>query len=597
MFALTRVTTQFMIVAMALSLAACSKSDSGNGNPPPPGYQGGYPPGGYPNGPVYSPNGGPVYGPNGGPGYGPNGPAYGPNGPRQGGPQQNGQYRRGAQTAQNSSYRRGATYLAPEQRDVYQRPPPIVIPDEEEEKEVKPSPYPFETVTTTAKVIGGVERQAPRSSTGIAPTQNRTSWDMKETDGRVAADGGLILKSGDPLIRPQNITGRESWLGADFTDSKEDDVMTYLRHVMRDLPTEEGYQEQSFELAKRINLVDVITDVKSRTVSLTIGIKDEKNAKGVETKNLRLHFKGSLNGNTHAMMKLVTTSDKAFEFAAVVYCVDKSNTCQNTIVELVQTRNGRPCKQVFAIHRFSNFHFLPADDSVTRFEMGSMNPQFMTVMEVVANTLDANEKIRLKQAHLIRSPLFQSLALKTFSVVEGAAMFNLLFTTSTSYTQGASNEVLLDRMVIAGPLLPSFDKDLAITSTYKLLSTDELVPDPNRTGLAGKIARARLSANNGRGVLGIDLVYSSTPVEKTTFNVVTLAYDTYDMTQFLDKRKGIRENLDRYLQDGYKPQDPVGNLVETPAAPAVKKVPQKDAPPGPDDDVNGTNMPPKAKRK
>lgn len=559
MFALLRVTLNLVMLVVTLGLAACSKGGGGGGNPPPP------------IDPYYSyyPDGRPCEPNVACPGYGPRGePPPGPGERR--GPPYNGDRRR-------EDGRRGPEYTGPAKRDSYKRPPPLPDAKEEEEEKEEKSETPTVVVKIDAKTLPAFDRQAPRSSTGEGPARSRTSWNADGTDGTLNALGGFIIKPVDPLLNPQNETGRDSHINASFTDSKEDEVMTYFRWIMAKLPVEDGYREQSYELAKRINLIDVTMTkpndkfdygIKGRTVYLTVEIKDEKNNQGVETKNVRMKFVGSLNGNTHAIMKLQEISDKTYEFGAIVYCIDKSNTCQNSIVELVQYRHGLPCKQAFAVHRFSNFHLRFVDDSLGRYQTGSANPQFMTVMQTMANTVDAKDKVYANQRHLIQSPLFTAQGFKTFSVVNGAAMFNLLFTQSTSYTSGAYNEVLQDKFVIAGPLLPSFDKDLVITSQYKLVSTEELVPDPHRTGLAGKIAHARLLANNGRGALQIGIEYSSTPVEKSVFNVMTLAYDTYDLAQFLN-RKDPRDEMDKYFQDAVRPEDTTQATDSSPATPLL----------------------------
>jgi len=567
------------MLVVTLGLAACSKGGGGGGGTPPP-----------PLDPYYSyyPDGRPCQPNVQCPGYGPRGePPPGPG-------ERRGPGRRGEED------RRGPRYTGPAKRDTYQRPPALPEVKEEEEKEEEKSETPTFIVRMDAKTLPAFDRQAPRSSTGDGPARSRTPWNADGTDGSLNKFGGFIIKSVDPTLNPQNESGEDSHIGASFTDSKEDEVMTYFRWLMAKFPTEDGFQEQSYELAKRISLVDITMTkpndkfeygVKGRTIYLTVEIKDQKNAQGVETKNLRMKFVGSLNGNTNAIMKLQETTDKSYDFGAIVYCIDKSNTCQNSIVELVQYRHGLPCKQAFAVHRFSNFHMRAADDSLGRYQTGSVNPQFMNFMQVVANTVDAKDKVYANQRHLIQSPLFTSQGLKTFTVVEGASMFNLIFTQSTSYTSGAYNDVLLDKFMIAGPLLPSFDKDLAIFSEYKLVSTDELVSDPYRTGLAGKIAHARLLANNGRGSLQIGLEYSSTPVEKSVFNIMTLAYDTYNLAQFLN-RDDSRDKMDKYHQDSIRTEDtaaetsPASPLLVPPvpmtgsAAPApetaVKKVRIKD---------------------
>lgn len=598
MFALVRVTIKFVMVAMALSLAACSKSGGGGGSGPVDPYQqGAYPPG-YPNGPYYGPNGGPNgpnYGPNGGPNgsNGPNGGPVGPNGQNQ----QQRQGRQGPREIERSG-RKGPT-IVEQTHYQYQAPPAYVDPKEKEE-EKEQTAITREVLDVTTKRISSEDKQAARTSTGDDAINDRTPWKMVETDGRMSPGGGLILKPGDPMIRPQNETGADSVLGASFTDSKEDEVMTYFRNVMKDLPETDDFREQSYQLAKRISLVDVAVRLQERQVSLVVEIKDEKmvqlkdgGQRVGETKNLRLEFKGFLNGNTHAVMKLVKTSDKSYEFAAVVYCIDKSNTCNNTIVELVQARNGRPCKQAFAVHRFGKIYTSADNESLGRFRTGSMNPQFVTFMEVVNNTIIANDLIHQGMPQNAPSPKFDAAGMRAFSVVEGSAFFNLLYRTSTSYTAGASNEVLQEHMVIAGPLLPSEDKDLAISSKYKLLSTNEVQSDPYRTGLAGKIAHAKLIGNNGRGNLAIYIEFASTPFETATLNILSLAYDTYNLTKFLKSREEAGKVVERVLQDGIKPidQTPVETL---PAKPAV---PQKDAPYVEGGDVNSPVPAAKTKKK
>lgn len=270
---------------------------------------------------------------------------------------------------------------------------------------------------------------------------------------------GGVNTNGNVNVLERQTGGVANAANVPYSDSSRDLMIEYLKNEFANLQPEAGSSISSEKL--RVDSEDLAASVTNilaytgtnRQTAVIIEKKATNSQQVVQYK-----FSGVLNAQQTNVLRMDLTNGKPEAFAGNMYlrvtCFDRNiNSCQHMVLALEQRdERGQLCKRAFAIHRFGDAH-MRVEQRALYAIANTNNEAFREFVTYLKNTIDYRVAVLGGRAPTGRMPMAHSFGFRSWSVIRGAAGFDLYLKSALSSDRTGPTGRYRDVFVVQGPLV------------------------------------------------------------------------------------------------------------------------------------------------